>query len=438
MPTSWTRESLTSNLEALASSYFPASGAIQLVGGVFDKGRTEFFTVGRPGGAYERNADADSIFEIGATTMAFTATLLADMAVRQEIKLHDPVNSYLPAQLRAPTYRGQPITLLDLANHTSGLPRLPTNFLETVQDQTDPCRDYTMTHLSKFLAKHSLRESVGRIPKYSNLGMGLLGHALSAAVGEEYEQAVQKRIALPLGLRDTTIALNSEQQRRLLVGHSSTGEPTACWAMPALPAAGALRSTARELLTFLQSHWDSKGPLYPALELCRTPLSKTGKPTMWIIRYAWALVLCALALGSQQALAVAPGTEWFFVAFFTSVLLSSLQGGLGPGLLTLAGNCVGSSLLWGQQFNAPVHAVSGGLLAWYASASRCAENRPEPLGWQSAQSWFGPLTLWHSGETGGYASFIAIRPELGLGVVLLSNCARSLTGPGFSVLKHVT
>ena len=75
-----------------------------------------------------RMLDGESVFEVGSITKVFTALLMAEMAGRGEVAVTDTLAKYLPPELRPREYDGKPITLLDLATHTSGLPRLPGNF----------------------------------------------------------------------------------------------------------------------------------------------------------------------------------------------------------------------------------------------------------------------------------------------------------------------
>ena len=73
------------------------------------------------------------MFEIGSITKGFTGILLAQAVVNGEVKLDDPISMYLPAGSTAPDYEGKPITLLDRAMHTSGLPRMPSNFHQRIR-----------------------------------------------------------------------------------------------------------------------------------------------------------------------------------------------------------------------------------------------------------------------------------------------------------------
>ena len=73
------------------------------------------------------------IFEIGSITKVFTANLLAKAVIENRVKLNDDINDYLNLKFR----EDNTITFKDLANHTSGLPRMPTNFQVEKLDSAD-------------------------------------------------------------------------------------------------------------------------------------------------------------------------------------------------------------------------------------------------------------------------------------------------------------
>jgi CubicO group peptidase (beta-lactamase class C family) len=88
------------------------------------------------------------VFEIASVTKVFTGILLAQAVLSGEVKLDDPISMYLPEGVTAPEYEGKSITLLDLATHTSGLPRMPDNFHP--KDPSNPYADYTMGQCTIF------------------------------------------------------------------------------------------------------------------------------------------------------------------------------------------------------------------------------------------------------------------------------------------------
>jgi CubicO group peptidase (beta-lactamase class C family) len=220
-----------------------------VVGTIGPNGRN-IIAHGSFGGLDPRPVDGDTIFEIGSVTKVFTALLLADMAARGEVALADPVAKYLPMNVAVPERGGKAITLADLATNTSGLPRMPDNFEPT--DETNPYADYTIDEMYAFVSGYKLPRDIGAEYEYSNLGSALLGQALAGRAGKHYAALVQERIAGPLAMRSTTIELTPPLNRRMATGHNEMLEIVPNWDLPAFAGAGALRSSANDLLELLQ------------------------------------------------------------------------------------------------------------------------------------------------------------------------------------------
>lgn len=230
-------------------------------------------------------APADGVFEIGSITKVFTASILTDMVARGEVRLDEPVADLLPDSVRVPSRDGQRITLLDLATQSSGLPRMPANFAP--KDVTNPYADYSVTQLYQFLSGYQLPRDPGASYEYSNVGMGLLGHALARRAGMSYERLVTTRVLGPLGMRETAITLSPALAARLVPGHGESGEVVPPWDIPTLAGAGALRSTAKDMLTFLAANLDSSGgELSRALRETHASRRPTTIPDM-TIGLAW-------------------------------------------------------------------------------------------------------------------------------------------------------
>ena len=228
-----------------------------------------------------RTLNGDTIFEIGSATKVFTSLLLADMVQHSQAALDDPVAKYLPKTAKVPERNGRSITLVDLATHTSGLPRLPGNM--TPKDPGNPYADYTVDQLYQFLSSYQLNRDIGSQYEYSNLGGGLLGHVLALRAGTDYESLVTARICAPLEMKSTRITLKPEMKARLAVGHNAAMEPVENWDIPTLAGAGALRSTANDLLNFLAANLGySKSPLAPAMAAMLKTRRPTGRPDLEI------------------------------------------------------------------------------------------------------------------------------------------------------------
>jgi D-alanyl-D-alanine-carboxypeptidase/D-alanyl-D-alanine-endopeptidase len=219
-----------------------------MVAGMIEGGRHTVATYGHSGS--DRPLDAATVFEIGSITKVFTGLLFADMVLRGEVAPDDPAAKFLPDSVKMPDFEGAPITLLDLATYTSGLPRMPSNFAP--KDPKNPYVDYTAERLYDYLSNYKLGFKPGKHYEYANLGFGLLGHILELRAGRSYEELVVSRICAPLGMDDTRITLTNQMQQRLARGHNMALTPVANWDFSVLAGAGALRSTANDLFKFLQ------------------------------------------------------------------------------------------------------------------------------------------------------------------------------------------
>jgi D-alanyl-D-alanine-carboxypeptidase/D-alanyl-D-alanine-endopeptidase len=251
-----------------------ARQGVGIVASLFDAGHQKIATYGRCGAPNDRPLDGDTVFEIGSITKVFTALLLTEMVTRGEVALDDPVSKYLPSGVKMPARNGKQITLLDLATYSSGLPRLPDG-IPNVGD--NPYASYTVEQLYAFLSNYTLRFDPGTHYEYANLGFGLLGHALALRANTSYEDLVVSRVCAPLELEDTRISLTGSMRDRLAQGHLSNLKVTSNWDLPTLAGAGALRSTANDLLKFMKATCFTKtgAPLRSAIDR----LLKTRRPT---------------------------------------------------------------------------------------------------------------------------------------------------------------
>ncbi|MEU4114432.1 serine hydrolase domain-containing protein [Kitasatospora sp. NPDC028055] len=197
----------------------------------------------------------DTVFELGSVTKTFTALLLADMAVRGELALDDPMEDRLPRHWRPARVRSaEPIRLLHLATHTSGLSRLPPGLLASALPawSSNPYAAYGDEQLRDGLARTTVRGRPGSRFRYSNYGVALLGRALAETAGIPYEQLLAERICRPLGLRSTGCAPDTPGRA---VGHRR-GRALPPWRIPGLPGAGAVRAGGADLLRYLRLHLD--------------------------------------------------------------------------------------------------------------------------------------------------------------------------------------
>lgn len=264
-----------SAVNAILADRIARKRAMGLVVVTLDEGKApKIYTAGVSGLAGVP-LDGNTVFEIGSITKVFTNTILADMVRKGEVSLDDPVAKFLPARVHVPERNGRKITLLDLATQSSGLPRLPTNL--NPADATNPYADYSITQLYEFLSSYVLTRDIGAQYEYSNLGMGLLGHVLSLKAGKSYEALVKERVLDPLGMSSSGITLTPSMKSHMAQGFNAYGTPVPLWDLPTLAGAGALRSTANDMLKFLAANLDSAStPLGKAMAMAHEPRKAIG------------------------------------------------------------------------------------------------------------------------------------------------------------------
>lgn len=217
-----------------------------------------------------------TVFEIGSITKILTALLLADMAARGEVGLDDPVAQYLPPSAKLDV-RGRPITLLDLATYSSGLPNMPGNLPPRWWANPSPFADYTKDNLYAFLSDSTPAYEPGRHYAYANLGFALLGIALARHRGESYERLLIERLCKPLQLNHTRITPTQDMHEHLAQGHNPDSlKSVPRWECLALPEMGAVLSTASDLTKLLKA---CMGLIRSPLDAAFARLLQTRRPT---------------------------------------------------------------------------------------------------------------------------------------------------------------
>jgi CubicO group peptidase (beta-lactamase class C family) len=198
-----------------------------------------------------RKATPETSYHVASVTKAFTASMAAILHARGVIDLDRPVASYLPTEVtisdRPKT--GARITLRQLASHTSGLPRGVPGRVQSVEGkyQLEPGLLYEQ------LAEVTLESEPGTAELYSNLGFGLLGHALERAAGMPFERLLQETICDPLQLEQT--AINERDELEIATGYSRfrTRRAEGHSYRARLAPSGGLITSAADLAKFLSA-----------------------------------------------------------------------------------------------------------------------------------------------------------------------------------------
>ena len=261
---------------------------VGIVVGIVDEHGSSIVSCGKMKNGTDQDVNGDTLFDIASIGKTFTALLLEDMVERGEMKLDDPVAKHLPKSVKMPTHNGKEITLLHLATHTSGLPNLPE--LDIHPKRADNAyAEYTVENLYAFVSGYQLIRDPGTKYEYSGVGMALLGQVIALKAGMNYESLVVDRICRPLKMDSTRITLTAELNSRLATGHNQFGDSEPKIDLPALAGAGALRSTANDMLKYISANLGlTPSSLTPLME--KTHVAHLDKTTYSQVGLDWEIM----------------------------------------------------------------------------------------------------------------------------------------------------
>lgn len=218
-------------------------------------GKVKTYSYGETKKGEKQLPDANkTMFEIGSISKTFTAILLADDVIKGKMSLDDPINKYLPDSIPEMIFKGNPITLKSLSNHSSGFPRLPINLYQKGDNANNPYQNYDTKRMFSFLKNFKPYREVGINYEYSNFAVGLLGFIVAKQNNTSYETLLTERICKPLQLKHTKITIQETGNQYFAQGYDEKGNPTHSWDLNTLAGAGGIRSTASDLAKYIEAN----------------------------------------------------------------------------------------------------------------------------------------------------------------------------------------
>ena len=232
------------------SKYFPNNTQISLA--FINSDKVTYYGLKRQNDSILYFSNYQDIFEIGSITKVFTANILAKSVIDNKIKLDENINDYLDVKFK----NNISITFKSLANHTSGLPRMPSNFEQDAYSSDNPYKHYNDKYLKDYLINFMEidEKNIGN-SEYSNLGMGLLGFTLSNIYNLNYEELYQKYIFSKYNMKNTTFNINLVNEK-LVKGLDIEGNYTSNWELASLSSAGGILSNVEDLAKYGIAHFN--------------------------------------------------------------------------------------------------------------------------------------------------------------------------------------
>ena len=244
------------------SELFPNNTQLSIA--LINEETTNYIGVIRKNDSLQNIVNKEFIFEIGSNTKVFTSLLLSHQMQAGNLQLNDTLVDVLSFPIEKSPKKTDEITLKMLANHSSGLPRLPQNIFPLLQkNMTNPYQEYTASMLQEYLRSGiTLDNAPGKVSAYSNLGAGLLGYILTEKTKKSYENLLQETILKPLQMNATTTLLSKVDASKLVKGLKPDGTEASNWDFTdALVGAGGMKSNIIDMEKFVRKNFKDD-PIY--------------------------------------------------------------------------------------------------------------------------------------------------------------------------------
>ncbi|WP_420571210.1 serine hydrolase domain-containing protein [Kordia sp.] len=239
------------------SELFPNNSQLSIA--LIDGENTNYIGIIRKNDSLQNIVNKEAVFEVGSNTKVFTSLLLSQQIQAGNLQLNDKLVDLLPFTLDTSPEKTKEISLLMLANHSSGLPRLPQNIFPLLEkNMTNPYKEYTVAMLQDYLKSEiTLENEPSKVSSYSNLGAGLLGYLLTEKTKKTYEELLQEQILKPLGMHNTSTLLSKIDRSQLVVGLQPNGTETSNWDFTdALVGAGGIKSSVVDMEKFIRKNFE--------------------------------------------------------------------------------------------------------------------------------------------------------------------------------------
>src|SRR4051812_1054452 len=191
---------------------------------------------------------ADTLFEIGSTTKAFTATAMAMLADEKKLSWDDPVRNYVAGFHVSDPCTDSIITLRDIASHRSGVGRH-----DELWDDSDLPREELIRRIGAMKVWRPIRAGY----QYNNLMFVTAGEAAASAAKMPWEQLIRTRIFAPLGMTESRITFAEWPSSDHATGHRWSSKTQSAAIQPmrnydALAPAGTIKSSAHDMAQWLR------------------------------------------------------------------------------------------------------------------------------------------------------------------------------------------
>lgn len=216
--------------------------------GIVDGDSTYYVEFGSDIKGGKSTLNAEDIFEVGSISKVFTSSLISILVDEGKLRYEDKINSYLPEEFQNP--RMDDITVLDLIQHTSGLPVRPYFFGMKEKDPQNPYGYYKKEELLSFYADF-VPKTMGEF-NYAHTNYGLLEIVLESATQMSFDKLMDIYIFRPIEMESSFVFFKERKKDILTLGYDRAGRETAPWTFASFGASEGIKTSAANLVNFMR------------------------------------------------------------------------------------------------------------------------------------------------------------------------------------------
>jgi CubicO group peptidase (beta-lactamase class C family) len=260
---------LDSVVQKAAAVYMATPGTVGLAIGVYQNGKDYFYSYGETKKGTGQLIKADQLFNLGSVAKTFVGTMLAEAVIEKKANLNDDIRKYLPGNYPNLEYEGHPVRLVDIANHTSGMPSSPRDLPAKLTDsihklplskQIKYYSTYNQDSLLRDLHHFKIDTIPGTKYRYNGNAMMVLMLLLERIYHQPYEELVTHYLRIHLQLYDTRTQVPEDQFGRFIQGYDKDGQPQQYVNTKMFFGGPSMNSTINDMLGYLKANIEEKDP----------------------------------------------------------------------------------------------------------------------------------------------------------------------------------
>lgn len=245
--------------------------------GIYKDGRQFTYNYGEIKKGSHVLPGSNDLYDIGSVAKVFVTTMLAKAVIDKKADLNNDIRNYLPGKYPNLSYKNHPVKLVNLANHTSGLPDLSRDYTESTIDSVmklDPAglENFYAVYTADSLLKDMHHFTVDTVPgtkyRYNGNAMEVLLLLIERIYHAPYEKVITGFLQSHFKMYNTKITLSPAEKKRLVPGYDENGEPQPYVNFNGYRAAPGINSTINDMLKFIAANIKETNP---AIKLAHQP-----------------------------------------------------------------------------------------------------------------------------------------------------------------------